>query len=50
MNDEWVLINFPVNIAESVSEWVDAANGSVGLCPVCGESFGETDMIPERPG
>jgi len=50
MNDDWVLINFPGDIAESVSKWLEAADGSVGLCLVCGESFGETDMIPGRPG
>jgi len=50
VNDDWVPINFPAYIAESVSEWLDAADGSVGLCLVCGESFGETDMIPGRPG
>jgi hypothetical protein len=50
MNDDWIPINFPADIAERVSEWLEAADGSVGLCLVCGESFGETDMIAGRPG
>jgi hypothetical protein len=39
--EDWVLINFPVDIAATVSEW---------LCLVCGEIFREADMIPGRPG
>jgi hypothetical protein len=50
MKDDWVPINFPADIIATVSEWLEAADGSVGLCLVCGESFGETDMIPGRPG
>jgi hypothetical protein len=50
MDDDWVPINFLGDIVATVSEWLDAADGSVGLCLVCGESFKETDMIPGRPG
>lgn len=50
MDDDQVLINFPADIVATVSEWLEAADGTVGLCLVCGESFGETDMIPGRPG
>jgi hypothetical protein len=49
-DDDWVPIVFPVEIAETVSKWLDAADGTVGLCLVCGETFGEADMIPGRPG
>jgi hypothetical protein len=49
-DDDRVPIVFPVDIAETVSEWLDAADGTVGLCLICGESFGETDMIAGRPG
>jgi hypothetical protein len=50
MKDDWVPIDFPADIAKKVSKWLEAADGSVGLCLVCGESFRETDMIPGRPG
>jgi hypothetical protein len=51
MNDDGrVPIVFPVDIAETVSEWLDAADGTVGLCLICGETFGESDTIPGRPG
>jgi hypothetical protein len=50
MDDDWVPIDFPADIIGTVSEWLEAADGSVGLCLVCGESFGVTDMIPGRPG
>lgn len=50
MGDDWVPINFPADIVATVSEWLEAADGSVGLCLVCGEHFGVTDMIPGRPG
>jgi hypothetical protein len=43
------LATFPADIAATVSEWLEAADGSVGLCLVCGESFGETNMIPAVP-
>ena len=50
MKDDGVAINFPADIVETLGEWLEAADGSVGLCLVCGESFGETDMIAGRPG
>jgi hypothetical protein len=50
MKHDWIPIDVPADIGATVSEWLEAADGSVGLCLVCGESFGETDMIPRRPG
>jgi hypothetical protein len=50
MKDDWVPIDFPADIAKAVGEWLEAADGSLGLCLVCGASFGEADMIPDRPG
>ena len=47
---DWIPIYFPADIAATVSERLEAADGSVGLCLVCGERFAETDMIPGRPG
>jgi hypothetical protein len=49
-DDDRVPIVFPVDIAKTVSEWLDAADGTVGLCLICGETFAESDMIPGRPG
>jgi len=45
MDNDWVPIKFPTDIAEMLGEWLESDDGSVGLCLVCGESFGETDMI-----
>jgi hypothetical protein len=50
MIDDRVPINFPPNVVDTVAEWLDGRDGSVGLCLLCGESFGEADMIPGRPG
>jgi hypothetical protein len=45
MDNDWVPIEFPTDIAEMLGEWLESDDGSVGLCLVCGESFGEADMI-----
>src|SRR5271169_4356055 len=45
MDNDWVPIKFPTDIAEMLGEWLESDDGSVGLCLVCGESFGEADMI-----
>jgi hypothetical protein len=37
MKDDWVPIDFPADIVKAVSEWLEAADGSVGLCLVCVE-------------
>src|SRR5260370_23390882 len=50
MINDRVPINFPADVVDTVAEWLDARDGSVGLCLLCGESFGEADMIPGRPG
>ena len=43
MGNDWVPIKFPADMAEMLGKWLD--DGSVGLCLVCGESFGEADII-----
>jgi hypothetical protein len=50
MINDRVPINFPADVVDTVAERLDARDGSVGLCLLCGESFGEADIILGRPG
>jgi hypothetical protein len=42
-----VPIQFPADVVETVAAWLEADDGSVGLCLLCGESFAAANMIPE---
>jgi hypothetical protein len=39
MDDDRVLIEFPDDFIETVSEWLESDDGSVGACLLCGVRY-----------
>jgi hypothetical protein len=39
MIDDRVPINFPAEVVDTVAEWLDAGDGSVGACLRCGGRY-----------
>jgi hypothetical protein len=47
MTDDWVPIKIPDNLEQTVAEWLESGDGSLGVCLLCGERImTEADMVP----